>query len=369
MKRHLDTWDAIAMIVGTVIGAGVLGIPYVARIAGIFPALFWILTIGLIFIVVNLCLGEVVLRTKGHHELVGLAKRYIGEKGKWLMGLAFIIGNYGALIAYTLGEGVALAELTHLPALYLSLLFFAVGCLIVLSGLKAFERFEMALVILLLIVLGSIVFFGLPRASWANMTPTVWSSFFVPYGVVVFASMGFVVIPELKKVIHAKNMKKAIVGGYTATTIIYVIFALTVIGLTGASTTEVATVGVGQILGSGGILLMNGFAVLTMATSFVSIAFVMLGMFLEAGFSRTLSAMLTFGVPLILFFTTTEGFVRILDVSGAISGGMIGMLILTMFYRAKKSGDTAPAYAISLPKLAGVALGLLFLLGILSALM
>ena len=55
---------AVSVLVGTCIGAGVLGIPYVAAKAGFLVALAYILLIGAMILIVNLCLGEVTLRTK-----------------------------------------------------------------------------------------------------------------------------------------------------------------------------------------------------------------------------------------------------------------------------------------------------------------
>ena len=83
---------AIATLVGTIIGAGILGIPFVVSKAGFLTALPLIVLIGLIFVVVNLCLGEITLRTKGVHQLTGYMEKYLGKSGKFLMMLSMIFG-------------------------------------------------------------------------------------------------------------------------------------------------------------------------------------------------------------------------------------------------------------------------------------
>jgi len=75
-------WVATSILVGMCIGAGVLGIPYVAAQAGFLVALVYILLIGAIILAVNLYMGEISLRTKGEHQLIGYTKKYLGEKGK-----------------------------------------------------------------------------------------------------------------------------------------------------------------------------------------------------------------------------------------------------------------------------------------------
>ena len=73
---------AIAMLCGTVIGAGVLGIPYVIAQAGFLVGLLSILVLGLAVLFLNLFIGEIVLRTPGNHQLPGYAEKYLGKWGK-----------------------------------------------------------------------------------------------------------------------------------------------------------------------------------------------------------------------------------------------------------------------------------------------
>src|SRR3989338_3789267 len=103
-------FGAIATLVGTTIGAGVLGIPFVVAKAGILLGLIDIIIIGAAIMMVNLYLGEVVLRTKGKHQLTGYAQKYLGNKGKSIMALTMVFSIYGALTAYIIGVGEALAS-------------------------------------------------------------------------------------------------------------------------------------------------------------------------------------------------------------------------------------------------------------------
>ncbi len=71
-------YKAIATLIGTIIGAGVLGLPYVISQAGFNLGLILILIIGLAVLYMNLFYGEVVLRTKTAHQLAGYAEKYLG---------------------------------------------------------------------------------------------------------------------------------------------------------------------------------------------------------------------------------------------------------------------------------------------------
>ena len=103
--------SAIAVLVGTCIGAGVLGIPYVASKSGFFVSLFYIFFIGAIILLVNLYLGEVALRTKGNHQIAGYANKYLGKRGKIVAQIATLFGIYSAIVAYLLGVGASLSFL------------------------------------------------------------------------------------------------------------------------------------------------------------------------------------------------------------------------------------------------------------------
>ena len=68
-------------LTGTIVGAGILGLPYVFSRSGFFIGFFWLILLGLIMLFVNLCLGEISLRTKKIHQLPGYAEKYLGKKG------------------------------------------------------------------------------------------------------------------------------------------------------------------------------------------------------------------------------------------------------------------------------------------------
>ena len=62
MKEFLR---ATAVLVGTTIGAGMFGIPYVVSKIGFLPGLAYILVLGALTLFLNLIYGEVILRTPG----------------------------------------------------------------------------------------------------------------------------------------------------------------------------------------------------------------------------------------------------------------------------------------------------------------
>ena len=104
-------WAATFTLSGAVIGAGILGLPYVFSKSGFLIGLMWIMFLGVILILIKLALGEVALRTKGKHQLAGYAEKYLGKWAKRFMVFAVVFGIYSALLAYLIGEGESFSHL------------------------------------------------------------------------------------------------------------------------------------------------------------------------------------------------------------------------------------------------------------------
>ena len=120
--RH-KLWMAISTLVGTIVGAGILGLPYVISKVGFVYGSVLIVLLGLAFLLLNLCMGEIVLRTRQQHQLTGYAAKYLGQKGKWIMTLTLILSIYGALTAYLIGEGETLHAIFGGSSLLYTLIF------------------------------------------------------------------------------------------------------------------------------------------------------------------------------------------------------------------------------------------------------
>jgi len=78
---------AAASLIGTIIGAGIFGIPYVMAKSGVASCFFYFLILGVAVIVLHLLYGEVLLRTKEKHRIIGFTEKYLGKKSQ--------VPNYG----------------------------------------------------------------------------------------------------------------------------------------------------------------------------------------------------------------------------------------------------------------------------------
>jgi len=366
-----NSFGAIATLVGCIIGAGVLGIPYVVAKAGFITGLIDIVLIGIVMMVMHLYLGEVVLRTKGNHQLVGYAEKYLGKTGKKLMLFAMVFVIYGALVAYTIKEGHFLNALFNTyfggnPFTY-SLIFLGIMALLVYFELNVLEKSEILMVSILLGVIFLICIFALPFVDINNLTSFNPGSFFLPYGVIIFAFLGTVAVPEMKEELkeNKKYLKKAIIIGCLIPLVIYIIFAAVVVGVTGINTTDGAILGLGNALGYEMLVFGTLFGIIAMMSSFLILAFSLKEMFeYDYKIDKFSSWFLTCSVPLVIFMLGVKSFVRTIGIAGSVSGGLMGILVVLMYIKAKKLGNRKPEYSIKKSNIISWVLILLFVFGI-----
>ncbi len=366
-KTTKKFWAATFTLTGTIIGAGILGLPYVFAQAGFFSGLFWLIFLGIIMTLTFLYLGEVTLRTKEKHQLPGLAEKYLGRKGKVAMFLAMVFGIYSSLLAYLVGEGESLSRLffgTGDYAFYLTIGFWLVLTLLLREGLKGLKKVETYGVLAIIIIIVGIFINFLPNVSVQNLAHVNNAGFFIPLGVVMFALLGFTTIPELKMELTKKKklMKKAILIGVLLPIIIYTLFTFTFVGVLGQEVEKIATLSFGSAITILGIF--------TMLTSYLVLSFSLKDMYrLDIGLSKTKTSLLTSLLPLLLFvfvfFFGLNDFITIVGIGGVVSGGLIGITTLFMNYNAKKMGNRKPEYSVRINKTIIAVISLIFIAGVL----
>ena len=359
-------WAATFTLTGTIIGAGILGLPYVFSQSGFLAGVFWLFALGLLMVFAKVYLAEITLRTKGSHQLAGYAEKYLGKAGKYAMVFAMVFGIYSAIIAYLIGEGQSLSQLflgnTNYAILF-AFLFWILMSNFLYEGLKGLKKIETwGVLIIVLIVIGIFIWF-LPGVQVENLTYINTTSFFFPLGVALFALLGFTSIPEIRKELKGgeKKMKKVIIFGSILPIFLYILFTLIFVGTFGQGVSEVATLSFGKVVTILGIF--------TMMTSYFVLSFSLKDMFkedLKFGKFPTFffSILLPFLIYLLISWFGFFGFVAVLGIGGTIAGGLTGILVLFMNKKAKKIGDRKPEFSIPINWFVIVLISLIFIFGI-----
>ncbi len=362
-KENKKTYIGAATLIGSAIGAGILGIPYVIQQAGFTIGLTHLIFLTAIMTYLVLCLGEIALRTRKNHHLTGYAEKYLGPTGKKIMFAAFAFGIYAALIAYLIGEGQSLSHLLFNSAAYsfhLGILFWLMISVFAYTGLKALEKGEEFGVLLIIALILGLAMLASTKINPAHLQTINLSEIFTPFGIILFALLGFSALPEVERELGSekKNLKESILIAYATIFVAYLIFAVVVVGWKGAATPEVATLALGKPF----ILL----GILTMFTSYLALTFAMMDTLrFDFHYSKEKSWIITNTLPLLLYvlltMTNTASFTTVLSIGGVLSGGLMAILILIMHPKAKSLGDEPPAYRIPHSKIITVLLVILFI--------
>ena len=96
--NKLAIFEAIAVLVGTIIGAGVFILPFVAVQSGILLTLGWLIAVSFIIIFLHLAFGEIILRTKEKFCLPGYIGYYLNPIAKkFILFVTFIFFSFSLL--------------------------------------------------------------------------------------------------------------------------------------------------------------------------------------------------------------------------------------------------------------------------------
>lgn len=368
--REKKFWHAVAVLVGTMVGVGIYGIPFVFAKTGFWVGTAWLVGLTLAVGLFNLLFAELTLVTQGTHELVGYANIWLGGWGRRLMTLFTVLGGYGALLAYVIVVGEFIHNILSQyvgvdPQLY-SILFAVGWSLFWFARLKTVAAVELVLAGLYITTVALLGVFSAPHIAFSNLggwTPEFW---YLPYGVVLFALSGLTAIPLQRRLLTGREqqMMPAIITAMAIVALLYFAFAFIIVGISGDITSPDAISGLFDILRTPAVVIGSILGILTISTSYLMMGTALFDTFrtdyrLRAGFAWLLT-----GVPPVLFFLSgLRNFIDVIGLVGAVAVGAEGVLLLIAYLRARRIHLRHPEFRIRVPVIAAWLLMLLFTVG------
>jgi amino acid permease len=342
-QQQKNYYQAIAVLIGQIIGVGIFGLPYLASKTGALPLIFLVIVIGLIQYFVHLIYANIAIFTPTFHQLPGYTEIYLGRTGKNFVFVASLIGYYSALLAYLIVSGAFLYQLLS-PTfggsefVYASLIFL-VEAIIVFFGVHVLARVELIMTGLVMLVICLIAWKSFDFVNINNYFLLNWRYFLVPYGAVLFALDGKNVVPFVVELLAKDKVKikKAIRWSIIIAGLITTCFALVVIGVSGDKTTPNALIGMKSVLHDGTILLSLIFGVLCIFTSFLGSAQSLRKTYnWDYKINKHLAWFFTLSIPYLLYIIGIDNFVKVISFAGAVAGGIISIALITI---ALKNND------------------------------
>lgn len=334
------------VLFGTIVGAGIFGLPGVVAKSGYAVGAFWMLVLAGVVTLTHLMYAEVVLATPGNMRLVGHVRQHLGVGASRVEAVASMLGLYGSCLAYLILGGLFIAQLLSVlgvSATAGSLLLAAFGILAASGGARFLSRVDFWLTLIegSAFVLLAAVAASAIRGEHLTTGGFDLSTAILPYGIVLYAYGGLSAVSEIRDMAggNARIVRKSVVTGTLMAAALTIAFVTAVVGATGPDTTPEAVGGLNALLG--GPLPMLGafagfFAILTSYAVFTD--------YLKQQFHRDfrlpsgLAVAAAVGVPLILYLLGVRSFGKILEVVGAILIGIEGMFVAMMYLKVKRSG-------------------------------
>ncbi|MDP4009063.1 MAG: aromatic amino acid transport family protein [bacterium] len=365
---------ALATLVGTIVGAGIFGIPYAMTQSGALIVAGYFLVFGSVVWFLHLAVGEIVLRTPEQHRLIGYGSLYLGKLGKAFFVFTTVFAVVGALLAYIVIGGFFLqtlmSSIASFSPFFGSLVFWGVLSLFIVRGMKLIAITEVIMNTALFVVVALVLALSFRYVEQANIVIANTEALLLPFGVVLFALVGWAAIPEITDILRdSKNSKKlfSVIGVATIiTALLYFVFGLAVAGVSGVATSQDALSGLVPFLGSSVVAVGAFFGLLTIAASFLVLGnYLKNSLRFDFGFSYILSSAVAILLPLILFLLGAREFVEIIALVGGVALGLEGVGILWLLRAAKQKGARTPEYSLPSSPILFLGAGLLLGFGVL----
>ncbi|MDO8669397.1 MAG: aromatic amino acid transport family protein, partial [Candidatus Buchananbacteria bacterium] len=239
------------------------------------------------------------------------------------------------------------------------------------QGIKRISWVELFLVGLFVVVVFLILGIGINKIDLSNFNGVQPEFWFLPYGVLLFAFAGFSAIPIQRDILRGRenNLKKSILLAVLLAGALYLIFAFTVLGISGSVTTPDAISGLYEFLGGKIIFLGSLFGILAISTSFLMLGTAFMEIFqLDYKIPKFPAWLLVIVPPLVLFLGGMRTFIDIISLAGSVAIGLEGIVLTFVYIKSKSKGDRVPEYSLELPKFIYYLLIFMFGAGIVYAL-
>src|SRR4030042_6630003 len=137
---------SLAILSGTMIGAGFFSLPYITLRVGLWAIIGYFLFLGGLIVLIHLFFAELSLKTPDFKRLPGFARIYLGKRGEKVAIVSVILGLFGAILAYLIVGGellnALLSPIFDGGIIFYTLLYFAIGAIFIFFGIKAIARLE-----------------------------------------------------------------------------------------------------------------------------------------------------------------------------------------------------------------------------------
>lgn len=329
----------VGLLSGTVIGAGMFSLPYIFSRAGFHLGFFYLLVLGLVMTAVHLLYARLVMTTRGRHNFVGFARIYLGQPFGWLAVLVSVLQAVLNLVIYLI-LSASFTNLLFPGSHWLKVfVFWLASSSAVFLTLKREARVEFLAVLGIVVIVFLIFGQGLVRTDPflpAGPVNPDWFHWLLPLGPILFALGGRPAILELVHYLRQRRqswpvIEPAVVAGTLLPVLIYGVFVMGILAITPYPATDAVsslTSNVGRWL----LVAVGLLGLINIFSSYLAIGFDVANILqVDLRFSRSLSNGLVIFLPMLLFLSGFNDFIKLVSLSGIIFGTLEIIFIIWMW--------------------------------------
>ncbi len=345
------------LLTGSCIGAGMLALPILTGIAGFVPSLLsFFLAWGFMTFTAFLVL-EVTYWFKGSANFVSMTEKSLGPWGRNVSAILYLFLFYALLVSYISASGLIFSQI--FPSVFaektLSFFFTLFFGTCIFWGTRTVDLVNRFLMLALFLSYFFMLFSGLSKVEFSNLLHKAPKYISISLPVLVI-SFGFHnMIPTLMNYLDhdVKKMRQVVLGGSLCVFIVYLLWAILVMGIIPFSGKEgilaiyeqkkEASSAISQALGGTFISTMTkAFAFFAIITSFLAQALSLMH-FIADGFHKKFTiknkgvlVFLTLFPPLVFAFSYPNVFIQAINFAGGICAVVLfGILPIMMVWKGR----------------------------------
>ncbi|MBI5147671.1 MAG: hypothetical protein HZA37_00745 [Parcubacteria group bacterium] len=363
-----------SILAGTSIGAGVFSLPFVFNKVGVGAGFIYLAVFCLVFVAVHLMYADVILRTEGRHRFVGYARFYLGKSASWLATAMAVLSMVVVLLIY-LVLSVSFVNLIVPDAMgdfYKMAVFWLLGSTALFLSVRRLALAEFLVLWGIITVIGAIFIFGIFEAGafgkidWLFFSPAY---FLLPFGPILFSLSGRPAIPDVIDYYDSVGgdrrglMKKALIWGTVIPAVVYAVFVLGVLFLSG-EVSEDAISGIAGALPRWVLFGIGALGVVSLWSSYIVIGMDVRDILAyDFRLPKVAAVLAVFIAPMALFLAGFQNFLALVSIAGGVFLALEGIFIIAMWKRAASLSSVPSVFFAKMPAAAIYALAAVFTLG------
>jgi len=354
-----ESWLAIWLLAGTIIGAGVFSLPFVFSQVGLGTGIFYLAIFTAVYSILHYMYAEVikVSSPNENHQFFYLAKKYF--RGGIADFLSFVILSelLFVMLVYLILAPTFLRLVFDFSPWIAFIIFWVLGSVFIFIRLSWMGLADFLGLLAILIIIGIVFFIGLDKTiETAFFKKLDAAAFFLPFGPLLFSLSGR---PAIHKVMEEYNrakernypfpLKRIVIWGTVIPALVYLIFSVSILRLNPNVSPE--ALNSLNFLSSSILALLGIMGFITLWTSYFMIGVNVRDILsLDLKYpSWVVSAAVLF-IPLILYFLGFQEFLFVVSFVGSVFLALEAIFVVLLWRKAFPQNNwkwiSWPLYAI-----------------------